>query len=574
MEGALESTAFPSLPERAWIATLRARFASMARSRPASLAAIVVAVLICTLPGLFTIPPIDRDETRAAVVARALAEGMPLASQGVATVGRENALGMEWLQAATLHLLGDSAASQIATYRVPAMLGAIAAALLTWWMALPLGSRRAALLSGLLIATSSIMAVEGRLAKSDTVLLAAIVLAQGALVRIWLAGDDAPRPGHVALFWTSLGAAVLLKGPVTVESSLFTVAVLTLAAGSTRWLGRLAPLYGLPWLALLSLPWIFRASASADGLGGALVSQLAPWLLARGVEGSPPGTFLLLSLASFWPALPLLALAVPWVLDRLNRPGVLFALAWAVPLWAVSEANPWKQPHDVLPAYPALALLAGLAIDSGGLRTRGTVRKALAATLVLVPAALLAGAVGIAVAPATSAVPLLGLAFLVAALVGGGAALRLLLRERSPLAAVAVVLGTAAVLYVAIFGMVGPALDFLRVTERAIAAARAAVACPAPMIVAAGYAEPSVVLVGGANTVLAGGAEAADFLAGGRCRVAIVEAGALDDFHSRAEDRGVGVTERGVIKGYNIGGSKWVSLSIFVPNLPAAGPQR
>ncbi len=36
-----------------------------------------------------------------------------------------------------------------------------------------------------------------------------------------------------------------------------------------------------------------------------------------------------------------------------------FLLAWAIPVWLVFELLPTKLPHYVLPAYPALALIAG-----------------------------------------------------------------------------------------------------------------------------------------------------------------------------------------------------------------------
>ena len=56
-------------------------------------------------------------------------------------------------------------------YRIPSLIGAIGAVLLTYWTALAFVSRRAALLAGLMMAISILLGVEARLAKTDAVLL-------------------------------------------------------------------------------------------------------------------------------------------------------------------------------------------------------------------------------------------------------------------------------------------------------------------------------------------------------------------------------------------------------------------
>src|SRR6185503_11734946 len=111
------------------------------------------------------------------------------------------------------------AQSTIWLYRIPSLLGAIGAVLLTYWSALAFVSRRAALLAGLMMATSILLGIEARLAKTDAMLLLTAVAAMGAMARAYL-GDRKPAPPGLgvwvlpAIFWTALGAGVLLKGPL------------------------------------------------------------------------------------------------------------------------------------------------------------------------------------------------------------------------------------------------------------------------------------------------------------------------------------------------------------------------
>ena len=85
-------------------------------------------------------------------------------------------------------------------YRIPSLIGAVGAVLLTYWAALAFVSRRAAVLAGLMMATSILLGAEARLAKTDAMLLLTAVAAMGAMARIYLgerrhglAGGCCPR---------------------------------------------------------------------------------------------------------------------------------------------------------------------------------------------------------------------------------------------------------------------------------------------------------------------------------------------------------------------------------------------
>ena len=78
-------------------------------------------------------------------------------------------------------------------YRLPSLFGATGAVLLTYWAALAFVGRRAALLAALMMASSILLGVEARLAKTDAMLLLTCVAAMGAMARIYLAQRRAPE---------------------------------------------------------------------------------------------------------------------------------------------------------------------------------------------------------------------------------------------------------------------------------------------------------------------------------------------------------------------------------------------
>ena len=96
-------------------------------------------------------------------------------------------VGIYWLQAAvvkTASALGfERALTTIWLYRVPSLVGAIGAVLLTYWAALALVSRRAAVLAALMMASCVLLGIERLIAKTDAMLLMTVVAAMGALAR-------------------------------------------------------------------------------------------------------------------------------------------------------------------------------------------------------------------------------------------------------------------------------------------------------------------------------------------------------------------------------------------------------
>src|SRR6202171_1916666 len=331
--------------------------------------------LVFFLPGFFTIPPIDRDEARFAQATKQMVEtGDFVDIRFQDDVRYKKPVGVYWLQSAaveTASALGlPRAQLRIWLYRVPSLIGAIGAVLLTYWTALAFVTRRGAALAALMICSCVLLGGEARLAKTDAMLLFTVVAAMGAMARVYLSWQRGEDPAHPpwsspAIFWTALAGGILLKGPLILMFVGLTIAALAILDRSAIWMWRMRPVWGLMWLLVLVLPWFvaifWRAGDAffADSIGGDMLSKLA----AQESHGAPPGLYLLLLWVTFWPGAPLAAMAAPAVWRARREPGAQYLLAWLVPSWIVFELVLTKLPHYVLPLYPAIAILTVGALE-------------------------------------------------------------------------------------------------------------------------------------------------------------------------------------------------------------------
>src|SRR6516165_5331326 len=533
-----------------------------------------VFLLFCTallfIPGFFTIPPIDRDEARFAQATKQMVESGDFVDiRFQDDVRYKKPVGIYWMQAAaveTATALGlPGAQLRIWVYRIPSLIGAVGAVLLTYWTALTFASRRGAVLAALMMCASVLLGAEARLAKTDAMLLLTVVAAMGALARVylsWQRGEDPVRPpwNWPIIFWTALAGGILLKGPLILMFVGLTIVMLSILDRDASWLWRMRPLWGLMWMLVLVLPWFvaiyLRAGETffTDSLGGDMLSKLS----AQESHGAPPGVYLLLFWITFWPGAPLAVMAAPAVWRARREPGAQFLLAWLVPSWIVFELVLTKLPHYVLPLYPAVAILTVGALErqvlSRSWLTRGS------AWWFLIPA--FASIIAVVAAIKVTRQPV----FFAWPFVAGASIFGLFAwwlyedsrAERSLLNAFA----AAAFLAFAIYGAVLPSLTPLFPSAE-IARALRNVVCVGPKAAAAGFHEPSLVFMTDTSTLLTDGSGAADFLNQGSCRFALVEQRSERAFVQRAEAIGLRYNVATRIEGYNISQGRPVSISIF-----------
>ena len=533
--------------------------------RPWGYGALALLCLALFLPGFFTLPPFDRDEARFAQASRQMVESGDYIDIRFQDEQRlKKPVGIYWLQAASLRLFGSVDSAEIWPYRLPSLLGAILAVLATAWTGGRLFGASAGLLGAAMLACCVLLGAEARLAKTDAVLLLTIVLAQGALARIWLDREREEPPGlpMPLLFWFALGTGILIKGPVGPMVSGLTILGLALAERRAGWLRRLRPWLGLAVVLAVAAPWLVAIAIKTDGrffaesLGHDLAAKIGS---GQEGKGSPPGSYLLAFWFSFAPfALPA-ALAAPWVWRNRRDPAVLFCLAWLLPSWLVFEAVPSKLFHYVLPTFPAIALLTARAAEAGFERRRGF----------FIAASVLAGLAVLTLAGMAELLPWffdrrlpvapVVVATLVAVLFA--AAVLLLWRGRNRPAFGLLAAGFVLWSGVA-FGVVLPGLQGLWLSREIAERVAVLRPCPESTLASGGYAEPSLVFLLGTQTKLGRGDTAARNLAiDPACGLALVDR--EEEALFRQTLRGQAVKPLATIEGFNYSRGKLQTLTLY-----------
>jgi 4-amino-4-deoxy-L-arabinose transferase-like glycosyltransferase len=487
---------------------MKARFLAFVIAKP--YAALALLCLLLWTPGVFSLPATDRDESRFAQSSKQMLEtGNFIDIRFGLTPRYKKPAGIYWMQAATTAVAGLGDKGHIWTYRLPSLFGAIAAVWLLFWTARAFAPVETSLLAAALLGSTLLLAAEASIATTDAVLLACVLGVQGVMTRAYLASrnPELPAPSlKLALIgWAAFGLGVLVKGPAMLAAPGATIVALTLWDRQWRWLKLLRPLPGLALAAVIVLPWAIAILIQTKGafyqqsLGNDFAAKLVS---DQESHGAPPGYYLLLTTLTFWPAILFLAPALASAIRRYGEPAIRILLAWGGATWLLFELVPTKLPHYVLPAYPALAILAAVWAQTP--RDENEPRWQARLTYV----AAIQFALGVA---AFAAAPLvlprlygMGSAWWLYAAVAAGlgvgiAALALFLRQ-ARLSAFACSLAAAFIFYPTLTVGTAPLLQQLWVSQRLAAIVKAKSVEGDPPVALAGYEEPSLIFLLGTDT--------------------------------------------------------------------------
>ena len=542
---------------------------------------LVLVTLVMLLPGFFTLPPMDRDEPRFAQASKQMLETSDFVAIRFGDEARnKKPVGIHWLQAAAVgtaeRLHVPNARQHIWLYRVPSLLGAILAVLLTYWAALPLVEPRSAVLAAVLLAATPLLGVEGRLATTDAVLAATVTAAMGALVRVYLA-DEAMRRrllGNAVVFWAALGIGILIKGPINPLIPSLAATVVSLRQRSTQWLRALRPLPGLVLCLLIVLPWFVlillktNGTFFTDAVGHDLLGKVAG---GQEMHGAPPGFYLATFWLTAWPLAPFMVLAAPSLWRDWRDPKIVFLLAWCVPFWLILEGVVTKLVHYALPLFPGLAILAVLGIDRAARASRiyrpasGWALFLLLGCVPTVVLALVFGGQGRlwALDPLQVGVAVLAMA----ASVWLAWRARQVLLEQRPRAAVLFAALTAVPLYLFVYGwlLLPSVAPSLAVSPRLVEQAEADLgpACAHPAYATVGSREPSLMFATDDKLLMTDPLGAAHFLGDSPCRVAFVEAREEQAFKT-ALDPAAGVRLGSRVSGVAVNGGRNLDIGVYI----------
>lgn len=539
---------------------------------------LVAFAVLMVAPGVWQVPPLDRDEPRFAQATKQMVETGDYVDIRFQDEARhKKPVGIYWLQALAVNASGLGKDAPIWVYRLPSQIAAVLSVLLAYWVARAFLPARSAFVAGLFVALAIIAGVEARLAKTDAVLLATILVAQGALARIWLRAASGRSWSLVFLFWTALAASVLIKGPVGLMVVGLTIAGICAMRRRFGWLRALAPVPGLIWFVLLISPWFVAIWIATDGqffqeaVGRDFVGKLAT---GQESHGAPPLTHLLAMIGTFWPLPAFLILSLSRFRAIKGSDTALFMLSWFLPSWLVFELVATKLPHYTMPLLPALAILAAFLLEE---EERPPFAKGLrwtAAALYFIPAAGLVAAsvvvpfaLGLWPSPPGAVLAAFALFFAV------GAARRFI--GGRPLAAIAPVIAASLLLAIGTWSFTMPALAPIWVSGRLEAAVKRTAACDDPQVVSAGFNEPSYIFLQGTATRLVSAVEAAHFLTAredaGNCRVAVIEKRQEQAFLDAIAAEGVTVRALERVEGLNINGGKPLDIGVYGAGVTSGG---
>lgn len=516
----------------------------------------VVAGLICALfvfsIGIDRIPVTDRDEARFAQASKQMATSGDWVDIRFQDAPRyKKPVGIYWAQTAAAIAFDKVGSAEIWVYRIPSVISAALASVLLIWVGAPLVGYATASAAAIMLASTFLLHVEARLAKTDAALLMTVVLAMGVLARAWCARTLDWRLAF--LFWSALAAGVLIKGPLVLLPVGGAICWIVLLSKEVSWLKLLRPLSGFLWLLALVAPWYLAIILKSDGafLSEALGRDFAAKIgSAQESHGAPPGSYFLTFWLMAWPWGILAPAAFVVALIERRDPAVLFLTGWIVPMWLLLELVPTKLLHYPLPVYPAILLLCALALTRPLKRWTLYVGSGLSALSGLCFVTLAV------VAPLNFGDGLnwVGLSCAFGAFTIGAMGVWFLSRAEADRAVLALA-ASGIVMALSVLTVTIPSLSRLFIAERMFAAS----ACHNGAIYIAGFQEPSAVFRLGTDTRFASERETLAELATDSAAIAWIAVTAPQTAQ--------------FVSGLNYSNGKQVTLQLFqAPGVPAKEP--
>ncbi|MCP2679781.1 glycosyltransferase family 39 protein [Maricaulaceae bacterium NA33B04] len=527
-------------------------------TRPGWIVLMVVAVA-ALLPGLFNVPPMDRDESRYAQASRQMMETGDYLNIKFQEYDRhKQPAGTYWLQSLAAAPFGGADAP-IGAHRLPGLVMALVAVAITAWLGARFFTPPVGLAAGIILATTLVLSIEAKTAKTDAILLGFGMLAQASLMMLMLKVREA-RPkfiGWPALLWTAIGCSLLVKGPIFFMVTALTAIVYTAWKRDPKLLLKLRPLPGVALALLIFVPWFLAINLETgwafyyEAVGHSMLDKVGE---AQEAHTGPLGFHLMATALTLWPSVALLGLGILAAISMRGRDEVKFLIAWIVPTYIVFEIVATKLPHYTLPSFPAIAILIGLGIANAPAllkdRLSWTVHIATVVAAVIVSIALGAAALyasdWLSIEPELTTYLTIPFALVAAVAIVGLAIKPSLLRLLGLGAA-------AAALYAALFAVAIPALHPMWTSHHMAQVVASFDGCETPRVIVGGYREPSVAFNLGTETWLAydGADTAQQLLANPQCGIAIVDQAWQGEFQATIEAAGAELRVLAAHDGFN-----------------------
>jgi hypothetical protein len=325
----------------------------------------VLVVLAVAVPLLFTalgLDLLDPDEgLYADIAATMLATGDWVLPRFNGLPYLEKPPLLFWLAAPAMTVVGGEVA-----LRGVSAVAALGSVVLTWRIGRQLHGARAGLLAALMLTTTAGYALYVRKASTDFLFVFCLTLALWGFLRDV---DRRPAPGRFLLAYAGIALGVLTKGLIGL---VFPVAILGVAMAWVRALPLrdLNAVRGALVFGALVLPWHLLVAARDPALFGFYLvdNQILRFLNLRGFieDDVPVSTLGFLAVSFVW--------LFPWSVFTLARASTSstettrwrpIVAIWALVVVGFFAMSRSKLEYYALPAFPAVALMAGAAWASG-----------------------------------------------------------------------------------------------------------------------------------------------------------------------------------------------------------------
>ena len=254
------------------------------------------------LPGLTSLPVIDRDEARYVQASVQMAESDDFLNIRFQDEARnKKPAGAYWVQTAMIKAFSEPGMRKIWAQRLPSVFAALISILLLYWGGLKLVGRDAAFIAGCLLAVSLIFVFEGHIAKTDALLCATTTALFASIARLRNGGGRL----EAWVFWIALGFSIMIKGPIGLLLIGLTLIGLRIWEKEIRWAKPLFNFGAIFIFFLIWVPWVIAIYNATDGaffaeslgkdLGGKVIS-------GQENHGAPPGAHSLILPLTLWPA--------------------------------------------------------------------------------------------------------------------------------------------------------------------------------------------------------------------------------------------------------------------------------
>jgi len=547
---------------------------------------LLLAILGCLffLPGFTKLPPTDRDEARFAQASRQMLETKNYVDIRFQERPRyKKPIGIYWLQAFSAGLIEGPNGRKIWPYRLPSLLGTLAAVLLTFRLGKTFFSPVAGFMGALFLESGLLLHVEARIATTDAVLLAVITGMMGLLGEIYLSQNNDNTWIKATGFWILCGFGILLKGPVSPLVALLSIGFLIVSEKNWTLLRRLHPACGIFLLSMVVMPWFIAVQKATHGrfVETAVMKDLLPKLIGgHESHGAPPGYYLILFPFLFGPGILFVAGALKrgWKLRKFQKP-FRFLFSWILPAWIVFELIPTKLPHYILPIFPAVSLMAGCYVTSQWAgekgnegddvkRTPGIFSKGLfilSTLFVGLGSLILSLYFKHTITPAALLVMASALAMVGIMVFFHG-------KQFKTLAVILCLVGSLG-MAAPVFQSVLPSLDPLWIS-REVAAAVGVSDRTRAIVASVGYHEPSLVFLLGTDTKLTDLKEVINLLENQKITHVLIPDGKCKKLISETQKRGIYLRRLKIIRGFNYSKGKWMTLCLFAVKPSIQGESR